>query len=106
MNLHKLITHWNNANNGQKVCESYQVRLPRNVAAKLHALEQMFPSQTKEQLITELLTAALEELEEGFPYVPGGTPVAVDEFNDPIYEDIGRTAEFALLTRKSLRSLA
>jgi hypothetical protein len=84
---------------------SYQVRLPVEDAARLAALAEMYPRKTEEQLITELLAAALDELEAALPYLEGPRVVAEDELGDPIFEDLGPTRHFAELAQKHLRRL-
>lgn len=84
---------------------SYQVRLPLEDAARLAALVEMYPRKTEEQLITDLLSAALDELETALPYLQGPRVVAEDELGDPIYEDLGPTRRFAELVQKHIRRL-
>jgi len=67
-----------------------------------NALGEMYPKRTKEQLISELVSAALEELERSFPYIESNEVASLDEFGDPIYKDQGPTSEFQNLTRKHL----
>ena len=74
-------------------------------AAKLAALESMYPRRTKEQIITELLTAALRDLENCLPYEQGARVVTTDEMGDPVYEDIGPTPTFLELSREHLARL-
>jgi len=85
-------------------CE-YTVLLPLYDAAKIEALTKLFPGKTKEQIITELLSAALSELEESFPYIKGEKIIAQDEFGDPVYEDAGLTSAFIELTNRYVNTL-
>lgn len=103
MTLRELIGIWERSPNSPKTDREYTVKLSKQDAAKLAALEEMYPSRTKEQLITELLTAALHELEYTLPYIQGDTVSTLDELGDPIYEDIGPTGRFKELTQKHLR---
>lgn len=86
-------------------CE-YTVSLPVYAAAKIEALVKMFPGKTKDQIITELLSAALDELEEAFPYVKGNKVIAQDELGDPVYEDAGLTSAFIDLTNRYVTELS
>jgi hypothetical protein len=56
-------------------------------------------------LLTDLISAALNDLESGFPYVGGNTVIAQDEEGDPLYEDVGPTPRYLALTRKHLQRL-
>ncbi|MCY1217853.1 hypothetical protein D9M72_297830 [compost metagenome] len=66
----------------------------------------MYPKRSVEELIGELVGAALEELEASFPYVKGSQVVATDEQGDPLYEDIGPTPRFLALSRRYLQQLS
>jgi hypothetical protein len=43
-------------------------------------------------IITDLISAGLDELESKMPYVEGDRVIEEDEFGDPIYEDAGPSA--------------
>lgn len=88
-----------------QAAREFTVRLPVQDAARLLALAEMYPGCTETQLITQLLSAAIDELEAAFPYVQGSAVVAEDDQGDPIYEDTGFTPRFLALTRKYLREL-
>ncbi|MNG18048.1 hypothetical protein D3C84_1020770 [compost metagenome] len=66
----------------------------------------MYPKRHPEELLGELIGAALEELEKSFPYVKGSTVVATDEEGDPLYEDVGPTPRFLALSRRHLQDLS
>ena len=80
------------------------MRLPLDDAARLAALAEMFPGRSSEQLITELLGTALEELAAAMPYVAGTRVISTDEQGDPIYEDMGLTPRFMQLARSTAAS--
>ena len=65
----------------------------------------MYPKHHSEELLGELIGAALEELEASLPYVRGSKVVALDEQGDPLYEDVGPTPRFLALSRKYLREI-
>jgi hypothetical protein len=102
MYLKELITHWESHAHGELTKDTYAVHLLIEDAAKIDALAEMYPKRTREQLISEILSAALGQLEANFPYVQGTTVVATDEMGDAIYEDIGPTPRFMELTKKYL----
>ncbi|MGD3206109.1 pilin assembly protein, partial [Xanthomonas citri pv. citri] len=85
----------------------YHIHLDVESAARLAALTtEMYPKHHSEELLGELIGAALEELEASLPYVRGSKVVALDEQGDPLYEDIGPTPRFLALSRKYLRELS
>lgn len=82
------------------------LRLPLRDMARVQALRVMYPECTEEEILADLLHAALDELETAMPYVPGGKVIAEDDQGDPIYEDLGPTPRFFSLSHEFLRKLA
>src|ERR1700740_2105356 len=82
----ELLDSWRDSAADSPTAKSYAVRLPLDEAAQLLALAEMFPGRTVEQLISELLAAALKETAAAMPYVAGRRVIATDEQGDPIYE--------------------
>ncbi len=106
MRIAELLKHWEQHASETLTAEQYAVRLPVHDAARLLALAELYPMRTPEQLITELLSAALDELEGALPYVQGERIIAHDEFDDPVFEDAGPTPALQRLARKHARRLA
>lgn len=102
MTIKELVGFWEDQAQGKLTDETYQVNLTLEDAAKIEALSEMYPRRTKEQLVSELVSAALAELECSFPYIAGSEIATHDEFGDPVYKDTGRTPAFQSLTRKHL----
>ncbi|MDO3385104.1 type 1 pili tip component [Gilvimarinus sp. SDUM040013] len=100
-----LLTHWEKTAKGQLTQSSYSLRLPIEDAAKLEALAEMYPKLTLEQLIGDLLSTALHELEESMPYIKGAEVIAFDELGDEVYADKGLTPQFQKLTQTKLTAL-
>jgi hypothetical protein len=101
----ELLDSWRQSAAAPRTVATYAVRLPLDDAAQLAALAEMFPGRSMEQLITELLGAALKELAAAMPYVAGGRVISTDEHGDPVYEDAGPTPRFMELTRLHRRTL-
>ena len=74
-------------------------------AARLAALHEMYPKRSVEDLLTDLLSAALEEFEASLPYQAGEEIIAVDELGDPLYGDAGPTPRYLALSRLHLKAL-
>ncbi|MEJ2530696.1 MAG: type 1 pili tip component [Halioglobus sp.] len=106
MKVVELIEMWEREAAGDLTREEYAVRLPLEDAAKLEALAEMFPRRTREQLITELLSVALDQVVSGFPYVEGDRVISRDEEGDPVFEDVGHTPRFLGLVRKHMERLS
>lgn len=105
MKIKQLIEAWRQKASNPLTAESYVLKLPLYDAARLAALAELFPGRSPEQLIVELLSAGLDELEENFPYQRGERVVAHDEEGDPIYEDAGLGPRFHRLTREHAERL-
>jgi len=101
----ELLDSWRQSAGAPRTAMSYAVRLTVDDAAQLAALAEMFPGRSAEQLISELLTAALKELAAAMPYVAGKRIISTDEQGDPVYEDIGPTPRFMELARLHRRAL-
>ena len=59
---------WDAPENGRLTKQQFSFRLPIDVAAKLFALEELYPGRTRTQLISDLLNLALTDLELQLPY--------------------------------------
>ena len=104
MKFDELIERWEDAA-GELEEEHLAVRLPLETAAKLEALAEIYPLRTREQLVTELLTVALDHVVERLPYVKGGKVIARDEEGDPIFEDVGHTPRYLEALRRHMKLL-
>jgi hypothetical protein len=100
-----LLESWREHAAAPRTARSYAVRLPVDDAAQLAALAEMFPGRSPEQLISELLAAALKEVAAAMPYVAGKRVISTDEQGDPVYEDVGPTPRFMELARRHRRAL-
>jgi ssRNA-specific RNase YbeY (16S rRNA maturation enzyme) len=106
MRIKDLMKEWERRAGGARTVEEYAVRLPLHDAARIHALAEMYPGRRPEDILTDLLSAALDELEAAMPYVPGHRVIARDDHDDPVYEDTGPTPRLAALARKYEQMLA
>lgn len=100
-----LLDRWRKDAAPARTAEEYAVRLPLDDASRLHALLELFPGWSAEEIITDLLHAGLDEIAAAMPYEPGPKIISRDDQGDPVYEDIGLTPRFVELTRKFKRSL-
>ena len=105
MSFKDLLESWRENAAQPRTATEYAVRLALDDAARLAALAEMFPGRTPEQLITDLLGSALQEIETSMPYIAGKKVISSDEQGDPIYEDVGLTPRFVDLTRKNRKKL-
>jgi hypothetical protein len=106
MNIKDLLQRWEQSGSGNIVCHEYTARLPVHDAARISALVEMYPLKSESEIIAELLSVALDEVEATYPYVQGNRVIAEDDMGDPIYEDIGQTPRFLTLAKKHAGLLA
>jgi hypothetical protein len=100
-----LLDRWKKTAAPARTAKEYAVRLPLDDAARLHALAELFPGQTVEEIVTDLLSAGLDEIAAAMPYERGPKVISRDDHGDPLYEDIGLTPRFVELTRKYKKNL-
>ena len=105
MKFKSLLERWRKTPARAKTAKEYLVRLPLDDAARLHALVELFPGQSIEEIITDLLGAGLDEIAAAIPYERGPKVISRDDHGDPVYEDIGLTPRFVELTRKHKKKL-
>jgi len=101
----RLLENWRETAAAPRTVTDYSVRLPVDEAAQLQALAEVFPGRTAEQLISDLLSVALQEVAAAMPYVAGQKVISTDEQGDPVYEDIGPTPRFMELARRNRKRL-
>ena len=106
MKFKALLDHWKKVPAPLRTAEAYDVRLSLDDAARLHALAALFPGRGIEELITDLLHSALDEIAAAMPYEPGPAIISRDDHGDPVYADAGLTPRFVELTREFKKSLS
>lgn len=104
MKIRELTQAWERTAKGRVTRDSYAVHLTLEDAARLEALHEMYPKRQIEDIITDLLGAALEELEASLPYRAGKEVIAVDEMGDPLYKDEGPTPRYLERAASTCRS--
>jgi hypothetical protein len=100
-----LIERWKKQAAPARTAKEYAVRLPLDDAARLQALVELFPGQSLEEMVTDLLGAGLDEIAAAMPYERGPKVISRDDQGDPVYEDIGLTPRFVEMTRKYKKNL-
>ena len=105
MTFKQLLERWSSRPHVEKTDNEYAVRLPTDSAARLHALADLYDGVSSDEIITDLLSTALDQIETAMPYIAGEKIIREDEFGDPVYEDTGPTPEFERLRREHLRRL-
>ena len=105
MKFKQLLDTWQQDIPAAKTAERYSIRLTLDDAARIAALAELHPGTAVEQIVSDLLTTALDELEAAIPYVAGERVIREDDHGDPIYEDAGLTPEFLAKVREHRKLL-
>jgi hypothetical protein len=100
-----LLDRWKKTAAPQKTAREYSIRLNVDDAARLHALAELFPGQTLDEILSDLLRASLDEIGAVMPYERGSKVISSDDHGDPVFEDVGMTPRFVELTRKFKKEL-
>ena len=100
MTFKALLDSWAEEAPATKTREAYSIHLTIDDAARLKALAELYPGTPEEQIVADLLNAALSELEAAIPYEPGDKVIREDDFGDPVYEDVGLAPRFRELVIK------
>lgn len=106
MKFNQLLDSWQQELPPAKTAEHYSIRLTLDNAARVAALAELYPGTPGEQIVSDLLAAALDELEASIPYVAGDRVIREDDHGDPIYEDAGMTPRFLEKVREHRKRLA
>jgi hypothetical protein len=62
---------WGAPDNSRLVSKQFSFRLPVHIAAKIAALGEMYPTKNRTQIVADLLTVALDDLEKNLPQARG-----------------------------------
>lgn len=100
MKASDLVSDWSVPNNSRLTTKQYSFRLPIDVAAKLAALEDLYPTKSRTQLVGDLLSTAIDEVEKNLPSFAGARVGEHPETNEPIFEESGPIAKYRILANK------
>lgn len=84
-----LVTVWGAPDNSRVTAKQYSFRLPVHVAAKLAALEQLYPARSRTQLVGDLLSAAIADVEKTLPSYLGSVKGIHPETGEELCEQYG-----------------
>jgi hypothetical protein len=96
---------WGTPDNSRVTSKQFSFRLPVHVAAKIEALCEMYPAKNRTQIVADLLTSALDEVERSFPFVEGREVGEIPDTGEVIHEDIGPGARFRELAERHYKGL-
>lgn len=92
---------WSSPDNSRLISKQFSFRLPVHIAAKIAALCEMYPQKNRTQIVADLLTVALDDLEKSLPYViEPVNPIFREEYFRDQYESGMPTNEICELNGK------
>ncbi len=100
MKVRNLIERWEETSAEPLTARRYCIPLPVQDAARVEALVQLYPGRRLDDILRDLIGAALDEVEEAFPYRQGSKVISEDEQGDPIYEDAGPASRYRELAAR------
>ena len=95
-----LLTVWSSPDNTRLTAKQFSFRLPVHVAAKLAALCEMYPQRTRTQIVADLLSTALADVEAAFPKVEGHARQRGPDSDSDLIEDIGPGTTYRRLANR------
>ena len=105
MKASDLVNVWASPDNSGHTAKQYSFRLPIHVAAKLAALEDVYPSRKRTQLVGDLLATAINEVEKNLPSIPGALLGHDPDTHEEIFEKTGPIARYRTLATKYLSEI-
>lgn len=84
---------WSSPDNGRLVSKQISLRLPVHIAAKIAALSELYPQKNRTQIIADLLTLALDDLEKNLPYSIHEAPRHVQDQERDVSQHLGYEIE-------------
>lgn len=100
-----LLNKWEQFGKGKLSSNEFTIQISASDEAQLLELQRLYPRLSLEEIVRDLLSAALNDVTEYFPYKQGDKVIAYDELGDAIYEDSGLTPKFLALTKKYRRAM-
>lgn len=95
-----LTQKWSRFGQGELTPESYRIALSAKDKAILDRLCKRYPRLNCSEIIRDLLSAALRDMEQSIPYEKGNKVITTDEWGDEVYEDSGLTPRFLSLAKQ------
>jgi len=105
MQVRDLVERWEQGSAEPLTVRKYCIQLPVLDAARIEALVQLYPRRRIDDILRDLISAALDEVEAAFPYRQGPKVISEDDQGDPIFEDAGPASRFRQLATRFAEEL-
>ena len=95
MKASELVSMWGSPDNTRLTSKQVSFRLPVHVAAKIAALCDLYPTKTRTQIVGDLLSSALADVEKELPAFKGGPwGNAVGPEGEQLFVTVGPIVQF------------
>ncbi|HJW54156.1 MAG TPA: hypothetical protein VJ577_02690 [Burkholderiaceae bacterium] len=106
MKASDLVNVWGAPDNTHLTAKQSSFRLPVHVAAKISALCDLYPNKTRTQIVGDLLSAALMDVEKALPSYQGpACHGMVDDQGVELFFAVGPAAQFRERTNHHYKEL-
>jgi len=101
MKASDLVTVWGAPDNSRLTAKQYSFRLPVHVAAKLAALEDLYPTRTRTQLVGDLLSTAINDVESNLErHEEAPLRIRHPDTGEELFEEAGQIVTYRALANK------
>jgi hypothetical protein len=97
MKASDLVNVWSAPDNTRLTAKQSSFRLPVHVAAKLSALCDLYPNKTRTEIVGDLLSTAISEVEKALPSYEGPEVGRDPDTGEIFYEELGPAVRFRTL---------
>lgn len=84
---------WSSPDNSRLLSKQFSFRLPVHIAAKIGALGELYPQKNRTQIVADLLSAALDDLEKNLPYMAVPANESDQKFEDDLAHHENRESD-------------
>ena len=97
MKIKDLVNYWDKHARGRLTRDAYFMALSDQHHKRLEKLAALYPMKSPQDLMRDLISAALDEMETSFPYVQGTKVVAYDEDGASVSDSRSTPAQHAVV---------
>lgn len=94
MKASDLVSLWGAPDNSRLTAKQYSFRLPVHVAAKLAALCELYPNKSRTEIVGDLLSTAISEVEKALPSYDSNEEVTRLPDGEVVYLQWGPAVRF------------
>jgi hypothetical protein len=105
MKASDLVSVWGAPDNSRLTAKQYSFRLPVHVAAKLAALCELYPNKSRTEIVGDLLSAAIDDVEKALPSYEGEPVGRHPQTDEMLYSVYGPAVQFRALADEHYQAL-